>query len=347
MTGPSSPPSTDTSVTVIVTVRDDPRLERTLESLLTQRRRPDAILIADGGTSPQIREIADRYAARDPRVRRVTAPGSIAETRNGALADVRTSLIAFLDTDEIAPPEWLERLLAPFHDGMVGFTGGPTPALPSTLHNVAARYYDAYLRRFYDLIVPQRPHATPMGNSAWRIRIFQELGLLDLSVSGYGSEDQEIALRALRAGWRGVYVPDAGVSHDFSDIGWVSLFRKQRRYGRGGYVIWRRTGTTYEASAEGVLPYIALPLLTLAGLVLLAFPVVRWAGLTVVLLGLGGLAVLAVVLTVQGRREEKRYPGYRFRVVEIWRRWATLLGALDGALSHDRTPAPPTSSARR
>lgn len=343
----SPSPAAPGTVTVIVTVRDDPRLERTLESLLAQRRAPEEVLIADGGTSPVIASISTRFGQRDSRVRRVVAPGTIAESRNGALAVVRTDLVAFLDTDEVASPDWLERLLAPFQDPAVGFAGGPTPAIPATLHNIAARYYDAYLRRFYATIVPQRPHATPMGNSAWRMRVFHELGLLDLSVSGFGSEDQEMALRALRAGWRGRYVADAAVDHDFSDLGWTTLFRKQRRYGRGGYLIWRRTGETYEASPEGVLPYLVLPLLAVAGLVMLVFPIVRGAGIIVAVLGLGGLAILAVVLTLQGRREDSRYPGYRFRMVEIWRRWATLLGAFEGALARKAPPAPTVSPARR
>jgi cellulose synthase/poly-beta-1,6-N-acetylglucosamine synthase-like glycosyltransferase len=338
-TSPASPGSGD--ITVIVTVLDDPRLERTLESLLVQTRPPQEILIADGDHSPTIAGICTRFAARDSRFRRVDAPGTIAESRNRALGEVHSEFLAFLDTDEVAPPDWLERLMAPFADGQVGFVGGPTPGMPGSEHNMAARYYDAYLRRFYDRVASQRPHALPMGNSAWRTRLFRELGPLDLSVSGFGSEDQEMALRALRAGWRGVYVPTAPVQHDFSDLGWWSLFRKQRRYGRGGYAIWRRTGSTYEASVDRVLPYVALPFVGVIGLVFLPFSELRLVGAALCLLGFGGLALLAVVLTFEGRREDARYPGYRYRVVEIWRRWATLLGALEGAATPARRPTPP------
>ena len=335
------------TITVLVTVRDDPRLERSLTSLLAQTRPAQEILIADGGDSPVIREIADRFAAKDPRVRRVAAPGTIAESRNVALGLVRSEFVAFLDTDEVAPPGWLQQLTVPFSDAAVGFVGGPTPGMAGTTRNVAARYYDAYLRRFYDRIASRSPHALPMGNSAWRTRIFRELGLLDLSVSGYGSEDQEMALRALRAGWRGVYVPAASVFHDFSDLGWWSLFRKQQRYGRGGYVIWRRTGSTYEASVDRVLPYAALPLLGVVGLLFLPFPVLRWAGVVLSIFGFGGLAILALILTIEGRREDATYPGYRYRAVEIWRRWATLLGAFEGAAAIGGRSAAPVLEPRR
>ncbi|MCI4353151.1 MAG: glycosyltransferase [Thermoplasmata archaeon] len=328
---PLDPPGSGT-VTVIVTVRDDPRLERTLECLLVQTVTPQEIVIADGGNSPVIRTISERFAARSPTVRHIAAPGTIAESRNVALGVARSEFIAFLDTDEVAPADWLQSLTSSFDDPGVGFVGGPTPALQGTAGNVVARYYDAYLRRFYDQVAAQRPHALPMGNSAWRGRIFRELGLLDLSLSGFGNEDQEMALRALRTGWRGLYVPTAPVLHDFSDIGWWSLFRKQRRYARGGYLLWRRTGSTYEASVRRVLPYVVLPLLGALGLVLLPFPVLRLAAAILALVGFGGLGVLALGLTLQGRQEDARYPGYRYRAVEIWRRWATLLGAFEGAL---------------
>jgi cellulose synthase/poly-beta-1,6-N-acetylglucosamine synthase-like glycosyltransferase len=340
---PADPEGTGT-VTVIVTVRDDPRLARALESLVTQSRAPQEVLIADGGDVAEIRAICDRYSARDPRVRRIAVPGTIAESRNGALTEVRTEFIAFLDTDEVAPPDWLEQLLAPFADAAVGFVGAPTPALPGTARNLAARYYDAYLRRFYDRVARQRPHALPMGNSAWRHRIFRELGLLDLSFSGYGNEDQEMALRALRAGWLGLYAPSAAVGHDLSDLGWWSLFRKQRTYARGGYLLWRRTGVTYEASPLRVLPYVLLPFLAVLGLLTWPFPVLREASAILLLAGAGGLWILAVVLTIQGAREDATYPGYRYRVVEIWRRWATLWGALEGALTTPRSrPAAPAA----
>lgn len=336
-TAPDSPGTG--SVSVIVTVLDDPRLKRTLESLLGQTRRPSEILIADGDHSPVIASICAQFAARDPRFRRVEAPGTIAESRNQALGEVKSEFLAFLDTDEVAPADWLERLLAPFADPAVGFVGGPTPGMPGTTQNAAARYYDAYLRRFYDRVASQRPQALPMGNSAWRVSVFRELGLLDLSVSGFGSEDQEMALRALRAGWHGVYAPTAPVLHDYSDLGWSSLFRKQRRYGRGGYLIWRRTGSTYEASVDRVLPYVVLPVLGVLGLLFLPFPELRWPGVALAVVGFGGIAVLAAILTIEGEREEARYPGFRYRAVEIWRRWATILGALEGATAP--APRPP------
>ncbi|MCI4336533.1 MAG: glycosyltransferase [Thermoplasmata archaeon] len=338
MNVPAARPSGPTppgSVSVIVTVLNDLRVARTLESLLGQQRIPDEVIVDDGGGSGEVQRITEGFTGRDPRVHHLSAPGNIPESRNAALAIAHGEFVAFLDADEVAPPEWLTELLRPFADPAVGFTGGPTPALPESLRTVGARYYDGYLRRFYDVVARAHPHALPMGNSAWRAAVFRQVGQLDTTLyRRAASEDQEVAVRALQAGWKGVYVATAGVGHDFSDISAWRLMRKQRIYAEGGFVVWRRRGATYEASAGRVLPYIALPGLVVAG-VLLALPALtRSWGEALIAIGGFGLAALALGLTVWGWRLDRTYPGLRYSALEIPRRWATLLGAFFGLLHY-------------
>ncbi len=338
-------PTAPGTVSVIVTVLNDPRVARTIESLLAQERPPDEILIDDGGGTGEVKRITEGYRARDSRVVHLDAPGNIPESRNTALKTAHGEFVAFLDADEVAPPGWLGSLLAPFADPSVGFTGGPTPAMPGSARSVGARYYDGYLRRFYDVEARQHPHALPMGNSAWRAEVFRRVGLLDATLyRRAASEDQDVAVRALEGGWRGVYVPEAWVHHDFSDITTSGLLRKQRVYAEGGYVVWRRRGSTYEATAGRVLPYLLLPLLAVVGALLLLPEPTRTAGLVVLAVGAIGLVALAVGLTVQGLAEDRRYPGLRWRALEIPRRWATLYGAFRGLLHYGwsgrRAPPP-------
>lgn len=328
------PPSTGT-VTVVITVLKDPRVARTLQSLLDQTRRADEVLVDDGGGTDEVERITAQFHAQDPRILHLAAPGNIPESRNAALLTASGEFIAFLDADEVAPPGWLEALLAPFSDPKVGFTGGPTPAMSETLRTAGARYYDGYLRRFYDQVARVRPHALPMGNSAWRATVFRQVGLLDTTLyRRAASEDQEVAVRALEAGWKGVYVPEAGVRHDFSEITTWGLLRKQRTYAKGGYVVWRRRGTTYEATAWRVAPYVLLPALTFFSAIALLFPWSRLAGEVGLLAAAVGFVALAVGLTVAGFRQEAKYPGLRYAALEIPRRWATLIGAFTGFLSY-------------
>jgi len=323
------------TVSVVVTVLKDPRVARTIESLLAQRRLPDEVLIDDGGGTDDVRRLTETFTRRDPRVRHLDAPGNIPESRNAALLAATGEFVAFLDADEVAPPGWLEALIGPFSDPNVGFTGGPTPAMAGTTRSVGARYYDGYLRRFYETVARSNPHALPMGNSAWRAEVFRRIGLLDTTLyRRAASEDQEIADRALEAGWKGVYVPEASVDHDFSDISTWGLLRKQRIYAEGGFVVWRRRGTTYEASAGRLAPYVVLPLVAIVGAILLLPPGTRLVGEWLVAAGFAGLALLALGLTVAGVREDRRFPGLRYKAFEIPRRWATLWGALAGLMTY-------------
>ncbi|MCI4346275.1 MAG: glycosyltransferase [Thermoplasmata archaeon] len=337
------PPREPGTVSVVVTVLNDPRVERTLRSLLEQRRPPTEILVDDGGGGEGVRRIAERLAAEDPRVIHLDAPGNIPESRNLALQKARGEFVAFLDADEVAPPGWLEALLAPFVDRSIGFTGGPTPALPGSARTIGARFYDGYLRRFYDVEARAHVHALPMGNSAWRAEVFDRVGLLDTSLyRKAASEDQEVALRALAAGYRGVYVPEAWVGHDFSDLSTRSLLRKQRIYAEGGYVVWRRAKSTYEASPARLAPYLLGPALLVLGAVFVIFPPLRLAGELAALGGVLVLSGLALGLTASGIRLDRKYPGLRWRVLEIPRRWATVWGAFQGWRHHGwsgRTPA--------
>ncbi len=337
MASPSPPfrPVVPGTVSVIVTVLKDPRVARTLESLLAQERRPDEVLVDDGGGTDDVARITATFTDRDPRIRHLAAPGNIPESRNTALLTATGEFVAFLDADEVAPAGWLQAILQPFQDRSVGFVGGPTPALSGTTRSLGARYYDGYLRRFYDTVARRSPHALPMGNSAWRAAVFRQVGLLDATLyRRAASEDQEVAVRALTAGWKGVYAPEAHVDHDFSDITTWGLLRKQRIYAEGGYVVWRRRGTTYEASAVRLAPYVLLPAIGLLGLLLLLPPLTRVLGGWLLLASAIGLGLLAAVLTIQGVREDARYPGMRYKAFEIPRRWATLWGAFSGLLTY-------------
>ncbi|HEV2428920.1 MAG TPA: glycosyltransferase [Thermoplasmata archaeon] len=321
-------------MTVVVTVLKDPRVRRTIESLLAQRRPPEEILVDDGGGTDEVRKIAEELGRRDDRIRYLLAPGNIAESRNAALEVATGEFVGFLDADEIAPPEWLERLLGAFGDPSVGFAGGPTPATPESLSNRTARFYDGYLRRFYDVVARSHPHALPMGNSLWRSETLRSVRpLATFGGARVGNEDHDAAVRAIRGGWTGVYVPDAWVGHDFSDLRLGSLWRKQRQYAAGGFHVWRRQGSTYEATPARLLPYALVPLLAALGAILLLPTPTRAVGLA--LLAFDGLflGALAAYLTLTGLLQRHRYPGLEYGALEILRRWATLDGAARGAVA--------------
>ncbi|HWG89446.1 MAG TPA: glycosyltransferase [Candidatus Thermoplasmatota archaeon] len=232
--------------TVLVTLFNDKRVLRTLESLGQQTRRLDRILVADGGSRDGTLEAVREFAAKHPDlpVDVRVYPGSVAETRNQALADMpaETGIVVFLDADQIAPDFWLEKLVAPIEAGSAEFTGGPTrPWAPPK--NQVEHYINEFEAWFYPNVVAHDITALPMGNSAWRRDLFQKIGNFDQTLV-WGGEDYDINLRAVQAGQRGRYVPDAWVYHDQSHLDTRrKVLRRKYRYAVGATVAYLKNGT--------------------------------------------------------------------------------------------------------
>lgn len=231
-------------VTVLVTLFNDKRVLRTLDSLRKQERAPDRILVADGGSTDGTLEAVREAAAGDPRIDVQVYPGSVAETRNAALAAMPrdTDVVVFLDADQVAPDFWLAALVGPMERGEADFTGGPTrPWAPAT--NPVVHYIDEYEAWFYEHVVAADITALPMGNSAWRRDVFDRIGNFDASLV-WGGEDYDINLRAVQAGLRGRFVPGAWVYHDQSHLDTRrKVLRRKYRYAVGATVAYLKNGT--------------------------------------------------------------------------------------------------------
>jgi CDP-glycerol glycerophosphotransferase len=77
-----------------------------LDSLLDQHHRNLDVVVVDDGSPDRSGEIADQYAARDKRVRVVhTENRGLGAARNEGLRHVRGELLAFLDSDDVLPPD--------------------------------------------------------------------------------------------------------------------------------------------------------------------------------------------------------------------------------------------------
>lgn len=110
----------DMNVSVIATVFNErASIERLLDSLATQTRRPDEVVICDGGssdgTAAAIRAYAARHADRLPNLHVLDAPGAnISRGRNLAIAAAQGPIIAATDAGVRLEPTWLEKLVEPW-----------------------------------------------------------------------------------------------------------------------------------------------------------------------------------------------------------------------------------------
>jgi glycosyltransferase involved in cell wall biosynthesis len=101
-------------VSLVIPVRNEaPTLGELLESLAAQTRRPDEIVIVDGGSTDGTRDLLRACAARNPSLRIVEAgeatPG---RGRNLGIEAARGEWIALTDAGNRLEPGWLEALTA-------------------------------------------------------------------------------------------------------------------------------------------------------------------------------------------------------------------------------------------
>ena len=107
-------------VSVVVPAYNRERyLAAALDSVLAQSETAWELVVSDDGSTDSTLEIAESYAAKDPRITVISGPnGGAAVARNNGLAatDPRTEFVVLLDSDDVWRPDALASLIAPLED---------------------------------------------------------------------------------------------------------------------------------------------------------------------------------------------------------------------------------------
>lgn len=113
-------------VSLVATVRNESvSLDRWLTSLERQTRKPDEIIIVDGGSTDGTLELLESWAATVENTNIVSALGaSISTGRNIGLKRATGDIIAIIDCGTIANTDWLERLITPFSNPRIDVVSG-------------------------------------------------------------------------------------------------------------------------------------------------------------------------------------------------------------------------------
>lgn len=97
----------DLSLTVAICTRDRPNsLRRALESLGKQSDTGFAVVVIDNSANGDVAKNFENANGLDIRCCHEPVPG-LSRARNRALAEVKSDLIAYLDDDEVADPDWI------------------------------------------------------------------------------------------------------------------------------------------------------------------------------------------------------------------------------------------------
>ena len=224
------------TICVNITVLNDPKIFDTLNSLRTQAIRPDLVLVADGGSpAGYIERIKAEFTDLPMKV--TILPGSPITTKNASLDHITTDITAFLDSDEIAPPDWLEKITKPIVSERADFTGGPTRPYTDPASSIE-KYYNELETRIYEGDVEQDVVYMPLGNTAWRTTLLKQLRFDSRIVFRGGAPDYDLEMRAVDAGYRGMFISEAWVYHNKSTTkGYGALLKHRYRYLVGAAVV--------------------------------------------------------------------------------------------------------------
>jgi mycofactocin system glycosyltransferase len=228
-------PHRPAEATVVIPVRDRAAaLDRCLAALGDSY----PVIVVDDGSADQeaIRVTAEKHGAR---LRRRPVPGGPGPARNDGLALVTTPLVAFLDSDCVAGPDWITALAAHFADPMAGAVAPRVH--PETGGGAVGRYLDA--RAPVDL-GGREARVAPLT----RVAYVPTAALLARcsAITGAGfdpglryGEDVDVIWRMTDAGWRVRYDPGARVGHVEPDR-WGAVLARRFRYGTSAAPLARR-----------------------------------------------------------------------------------------------------------
>ena len=208
MSGAPSPADPKISV-VIPHLNDAERLAVCLRSLAAQRLAPGRfeVLVVDNGSADPPAALVGSFPGMRLVAESTPGPGP---ARNHGIALARAPLVAFLDSDCIAEPDWLPALLAGFADPDCGILGGAVTifALDPDRPNLAEAFDLVYGIRQEWTIARHGFAAT--ANLAMRRTVFEAVGpFAGLSIS----EDMEWGMRARAKGFPTRFAPAAVVRH--------------------------------------------------------------------------------------------------------------------------------------
>lgn len=197
-----------------------------IDSLLHQNFQDYQIIIVDNASTDNTKEIVEARLP-NPKLKYIYEPVlGLSVARNTGFQATTTPILAYLDDDAEASPQWLQVLVTAYHNNQkLAIAGGQVTLIwPEgiTPPNWISQELSGCLG-YYDLgenfLYINNPGLTPRGlNYSIRRTFLEEVGGFDLSLGRVGkkllsNEELYMTELALQKGWQVAYLPGAKVAH--------------------------------------------------------------------------------------------------------------------------------------
>ena len=181
-------------------------LAETLDALERQTRRDIEVIVVDDESGDETPDVVAQRADRGVRSIRVSRRGP-GRARQVGWREARAPIVAFTDDDCIPTAEWLDAIVRPIEDGSADFVQGRTRPRPDQSELLGPW---AKTQR-----VEHENKRYPTCNMAYRKNVLESLGGFRDEFTGPNTsgEDTDLGWRAMEAGYRSAFAPDALVHH--------------------------------------------------------------------------------------------------------------------------------------
>jgi glycosyltransferase involved in cell wall biosynthesis len=183
------------------------------------------VILIDDGSTDQTFEIAGNYT----NVRRIRVPnGGLSHARNLGIEAARGEIVAFIDSDAYADPDWLYYMVSALEEHKAAAVGGPN--LSPVQDRFTAQCIDESPGNPTCVLVDnERAEHIPGCNMAFRKDAFKTVGMFDAQHRAAG-DDVDLCWRLLVADQKIVYHSSAVVWHHRRPT--ISAYlRQQKGYG--------------------------------------------------------------------------------------------------------------------
>ena len=211
-----------------------------LESVLAQETEfPFEIVLADSSNDGTADYVAEHFpSVRLIRLGQRAYPGT---ARNAAIRETRAPLVALIDADCIADPDWLARLVARHEsDRHMAVGGAICNGTPGSLSGLIG-----YLLEFREFI-PESPlrevFTIPTANICYRRELFDRYGYFD---DVRASEDLLYNWKLSLGGEKILFDPEIRVTH-MNRTGWRKVIRYQAVLGEHSALARHRMNPPFE-----------------------------------------------------------------------------------------------------
>lgn len=201
-----------------------------LDALLNQTRRPDEIVIVDDGSTDGTGAVIQAYAARHKSIVYIRQENKgPAAARNRAWKSTNADICLFTDGDCVPEPVWVEAMIKPFSDPLVGASAGTYKTLNP--ENLLARFIGLEIAWRYRNV---RGAVDAHGSYSLGVRkkVLEEIGGYKEDYKKPSGEDWDLTYKISRR-YKIIFTPEAVVGHYHpEDFFWYLKNQARRGYDR-------------------------------------------------------------------------------------------------------------------